>query len=91
MPSREAVIGSSVGLHARPANLFVQEVTKLAIPVQLQKEGRPAVDARSLLGIMTLGVKGGETVTLIAEGEGADEALDHLVEFLAIDHDATGS
>ncbi|HHT11745.1 MAG TPA: HPr family phosphocarrier protein [Propionibacterium sp.] len=91
MPSREAFIGSSVGLHARPANLFVQEVTKLDIPVMLQKEGRPPVDARSLLGIMTLGVKGGETVTLSAEGDGADEALDHLVEFLKIDHDATGA
>ncbi len=89
MATREAVIGSSVGLHARPANLFVQEVTKLGLPVTVQKEGRPPVDARSLLGIMTLGVKGGETVTLAAEGEGAEEALDQLVEFLSIDHDAT--
>ncbi|WP_040283474.1 HPr family phosphocarrier protein [Tessaracoccus massiliensis] len=89
MPSREVAIGSSVGLHARPANLFVQEVNKLGVPVTLQKEGRPPVDARSLLGIMTLGVKHGEVVTLAAEGDGADEALDALVEFLKIDHDAT--
>ncbi|MHA7861326.1 HPr family phosphocarrier protein [Tessaracoccus sp. Y36] len=89
MPSREVAIGSSVGLHARPANLFVQEVNKLGLSVTLQKEGRPPVDARSLLGIMTLGVKHGEVVTLAAEGEGADAALDALVEFLKIDHDAT--
>lgn len=91
MPSREAIIGSSVGLHARPANLFVQEVNKLGLPVTLQKAGGPAVDARSLLGVMTLGVKGGETVVLNAEGDGADEALEHLVEFLKIDHDAPAS
>lgn len=89
MPSREVAIGSSVGLHARPANLFVQEVNKLGLPVTLQKEGSPPVDACSLLGIMTLGVKHGEVVTLAAEGDAADEALDALVEFLTIDHDAT--
>ena len=54
----------------------MQEVNKLGVPVTLQKEGRPPVDARSLLGIMTLGVKHGEVVTLAAEGDGADEARD---------------
>lgn len=89
MPTREVAIGSSVGLHARPANLFVQKVTELGLPVTLQKEGRPPVDARSLLGVMTLGVKHGEVVTLAAEGDNADEVLDELVEFLKIDHDET--
>lgn len=89
MPTREVAIASSVGLHARPANLFVQEVTKLGLPVTVQKDGGPAVDARSLLGVMTLGAKFGEVVTLSAEGDGADAVLDQLVEFLKIDHDAT--
>lgn len=88
MPTRQVAIASSVGLHARPANLFVQEVNKLGLEITIEKEGRPPVNASSLLGVMTLGVKQGEVVTLSAEGEGADEALDHLVAFLEIDHDA---
>lgn len=88
MPSRDVAIASTVGLHARPANLFVTEVASLGIPVTIAKQGGRAVDARSMLGVMTLGAKHGDVVTLTAEGEGADEALDRLVAFLSIDHDS---
>ena len=88
MPSREVAIASASGLHARPANLFVQTVNGLGLRVTIQKEGRPPVDARSMLGVMTMGVKHGEVVTLTAEGDGAEAALDRLVAFLEIDHDA---
>ena len=86
--SRNVTIASSVGLHARPANLFVQTVNGLGLRVTIQKEGRPPVDARSMLGVMTLGAKHGEVVTLAANGDGAEAALDTLVAFLSIDHDA---
>lgn len=88
MPSREVRIASAVGLHARPASLFVKEATGLEVPVTIQKEGKPAVNARSMLGVMTLGAKHGDVVTLTAEGEGAEEALDTLVAFLEKDWDA---
>jgi len=88
MPSRDVAIASAVGLHARPANLFVTEVASLGIPVTIAKQGGRAVDARSMLGVMTMGVKHGEVVTLTAEGDGAEAALDRLVAFLEIDHDA---
>lgn len=88
MPSRDVAIASTVGLHARPANLFVTEVASLGIPVTIAKQGGRAVDARSMLGVMTLGAKHGEVVTLTAEGEGAEAALDRLVAFLSIDHDS---
>ena len=88
MPSRDVAIASAVGLHARPANLFVTEVASIGIPVTIAKQGGRAVDARSMLGVMTMGVKFGEVVTLTADGDGAEAALDRLVAFLEIDHDA---
>ncbi|MGO1384969.1 MAG: HPr family phosphocarrier protein [Arachnia sp.] len=88
MSSRNVSIASAVGLHARPASLFVKEATRLAVPVTIQKEGKPAVNARSMLAVMALGAKHGEVVTLTADGPGAEEALDTLVTFLEKDWDA---
>jgi phosphocarrier protein len=58
------------------------------LPVTIAKEGQPAVDARSILAVMALGAKHGEVVTLTAEGDGAEAALDSLVELLSRDLDA---
>jgi phosphocarrier protein len=85
MPTRTVTIASTVGLHARPAALFVQAATATGLPVQIGRDGDDPVDARSILGVMTLGAKHGETVVLSAEGEGADEALDGLVDLLSQD------
>ena len=85
---RTVTIASSVGLHARPAALFVQAATATGLPVQISKEGDEPVDARSILGVMALGAKHGEEVTLTADGAGADAALDGLVELLSRDLDA---
>ena len=88
-PSQRTVtIASSVGLHARPAALFVQAATATGLPVQINKVGDEPVDARSILGVMALGAKFGEEVVLTADGEGADAALDGLVELLSRDLDA---
>mgnify|MGYP003586398826 CR=1 FL=1 len=88
MPTRNVAIASAVGLHARPASLFVQAATATGVPITIAKEGGKPVNARSILMVMALGAKCGETVTLSAEGEGADEALDSLVELLSRDLDA---
>ncbi|GAA2238588.1 HPr family phosphocarrier protein [Herbiconiux moechotypicola] len=88
MPERTATIASSTGLHARPAKLFVQEVQAKAIPVTISRPDGPALPAGSILSLLGLGVGHGETVTLSAEGEGAERVLDELVAFLEIDHDA---
>jgi len=56
--------------------------------VTIAKTGGDAVDARSILMVMGLGVANNDEVTLSAEGDGADAALDQLVELLGIDHDA---
>ena len=88
MSSRTATVASSVGLHARPAALFVKKVTAAGIPVTVGREGGKTVNAASMLAVMALGAKCGEEVILTADGDGADEVLADLVAFLETDHDA---
>ncbi|WP_017572425.1 HPr family phosphocarrier protein [Nocardiopsis halotolerans] len=84
MPQRTVAIASQLGLHARPAALFVQAVNESGLPVMVSREGHKPVDARSVLAVMALGAKHGETVTLDCEDdENADKVLDGLVEMLS--------
>jgi phosphocarrier protein HPr len=88
MPERTATIASSVGLHARPATLFVSAVVETGLPVTIRKGDGAAGNAASILTVMALGASHGETVTLAAEGDGADAALEKLVQLLETDLDA---
>ena len=89
MPERRVVVGSKVGLHARPAALFVQAAAKQPVKVTISKDGRDPVDARSILAVLALDVRGGEEVVLAtADDEGAEAALDELATVVATDHDA---
>ncbi|WP_194398157.1 HPr family phosphocarrier protein [Microbacterium atlanticum] len=88
MAERQATIASSSGLHARPAKLFVQAVQAQPVPVTIAVDGGPDLNAGSILSLMGLGASQGTVVTLKAEGEGADEALDALVALLETDLDA---
>jgi len=88
MVQRTVVVASRVGLHARPAMLFTQAVAASGVPVTIARPGGDPVDAGSILFVMSLGVPHGEEVTLAADGEGADAALDELVALLATDLDA---
>jgi phosphocarrier protein HPr len=89
MPERRVAVGSKVGLHARPAALFVQAAAKQPVKVTIAKDGRDPVDARSILAVLALDVRGGEEVVLAtADAEGAEAALDELATVVATDHDA---
>lgn len=88
MSERHVVIGSSVGLHARPAALFTQAAAKAPVPVTIAKAGGKPVDARSILLVLTLGVAHQDEVVLSAEGDGAEETLDQLAALLEQDLDA---
>ena len=88
MPERKVVVGSRVGLHARPAAMFVQLATKQPVTVYINKPGQPPADARSILSILSLDARGGDEVVLSAEGDGADTALDEMAAFVEKDHDA---
>lgn len=89
MPQRRVTVGSKVGLHARPAALFVQAAAAQDVPVTIGKDGVEPVDARSILSVIGLDAKGGEEVVLHAEGEGAEAALDALETVLETDHDTS--
>lgn len=88
MASRTTTIASSVGLHARPAALFVQQASDSGLDVEIARPGEDPVDATSILGVMALGAKHGETVELTADGDNADSVLDGLVTLLETDLDA---
>ncbi|MFF1400073.1 HPr family phosphocarrier protein [Streptomyces sp. NPDC058287] len=89
MPQRTVVIGSRTGLHARPASVFVRVASKQPVKVTVAREGQSPVDARSLLSVLALAVKHGDSVVLAAEGDGADAAIDELAALVATDLDAT--
>jgi phosphocarrier protein HPr len=87
MTDRTVTVASSVGLHARPASLFAQAAAKTGVPVTLTSAAGKSVNAASILGVLSLGIGSGETVTISAEGDGADAALDALAELLNTDLD----
>lgn len=87
MSERTVTVASSVGLHARPASLFCQAAAKVGVPVTLTTAAGKSVNAASILGVLSLGIGHGEVVTLTAEGDNADSALDGLVKLLNTDFD----
>ena len=91
MSERHVIVGSSVGLHARPASLFVQAAAKAPVPVLIAKQGGEPVDARSILSVLGLDARGGDTIVLSADGDGADAVLDGLAAIVAANHDAEGA
>jgi phosphocarrier protein len=88
MAQRSVTIASRVGLHARPAALFVQAASATGVPVLIARPGDDPVDAASILGVMALGAKHGEEVVLTADGDRADAVLDELAALLSRDLDA---
>ena len=87
MPTRTVIVASSVGLHARPAALLASAVSDSGLDVTVALPGGDAVDAGSILEVMTLGAAHGDTVTLSADGDGAEGVLDSLVALLSRDLD----
>ena len=77
MITREVTITNTIGLHARPATFFIQKANAYKSSVWVEKEDRK-VNAKSLLGVLSLGVAQGMTIKLIADGSDEDEALDGL-------------
>ena len=83
MPSRTVTVGSASGLHARPAALFVKAAADSGLAVTISRPDGDAVDARSILSVLSLDVRHGEEVVLSADGPEADNALTRLAELLA--------
>lgn len=81
MKSRIYTIQNSIGLHARPAALFVKQATEFDAKIKVLKDNKEA-DAKSIISIMALGAKKGTDIMITAEGPDDEKAVDALVKLL---------
>ena len=84
MYTREITVKNEVGLHARPATYFIQKANEFKSGIWVEKEER-RVNAKSLLGVLSLGIIKGSTIDLIADGTDEKDAVDALVELISSD------
>ena len=78
---KEVTVENQVGLHARPATFFIQKAKEYKCAIWVEKDER-RVNAKSLLGVLSLGIVGGTTIQLIADGVDEAEAIDGLVRLI---------
>jgi phosphocarrier protein len=84
MISKEVLINNQVGLHARPATFFIQKANEFKSSIWVEKDER-RVNAKSLLGVLSLGIVKGTTITLIADGSDQEEAIETLSKLIDSD------
>ena len=82
--TKEVVINNQVGLHARPATFFIQKANEFKSSIWVEKEER-RVNAKSLLGVLSLGIVKGTTINIIADGADEDAAIATLAELIDSD------
>ena len=81
MVSKNVVVNNQVGLHARPATFFIQKANEFKSSIWVEMKER-RVNAKSLLGVLSLGIVKGTAITLIAEGVDEAAAVDTLAELV---------
>jgi phosphocarrier protein HPr len=79
---KDIVVKNKTGLHARPASVFVQMANKFQSRITIVKEDNE-VDGKSIMGILMLAAERGATITIIADGEDAEQAIGELSELLS--------
>ena len=82
MYMKEVVVQNQVGLHARPATFFIQKANEYKSSIWVEKDSR-RVNAKSLLGVLSLGITKGITITIIAEGSDEEQAVSDLIELIS--------
>ncbi len=82
MFSKEVEVQNQVGLHARPATFFIQKANEFKSSIWVEKDERK-VNAKSLLGVLSLGITKGTAINLIADGADEEEAVVTLVNLIA--------
>lgn len=81
MYAKDVVVQNQVGLHARPATFFIQKANEFKSSIWIEKEER-RVNAKSLLGVLSLGTTGGTKIQVIADGPDETQAVDALVKLV---------
>ena len=75
---KDVLVQNQVGIHARPATFFIQKANEFKSSIWVEKDER-RVNAKSLLGVLSLGIVGGTSIDIIADGSDEQEAVDSLV------------
>jgi phosphocarrier protein HPr len=78
---KTVTIKNASGLHARPAGMFVKKASEFKSTVEIKAKNK-VVNAKSIMGIMSLGLGQGDTVTIVANGDDAENAINSLVELV---------
>ncbi len=78
---KDVMVQNQVGLHARPATFFIQKANEYKSSIWVEKEER-RVNAKSLLGVLSLGIVGGTQIRVIADGSDEQEAVDNLIKLV---------
>ena len=78
---KDVMVQNQVGLHARPATFFIQKANEFKSSIWIEKEER-RVNAKSLLGILSLGIVGGTQIRIIADGADEEAAVSGLIELV---------
>ena len=78
---KEVTVQNHVGLHARPATFFIQKANEFKSSIWVEKEDR-RVNAKSLLGVLSLGIVGGTSIKVIADGADEQQAVDSLIKLV---------
>ena len=78
---KEVEVQNQVGLHARPATFFIQKANEYKSTIWVEKDER-RVNAKSLLGVLSLGIVGGTTIKIIADGTDEEDAVKDLVKLI---------
>ena len=81
MITREVTIQNSIGLHARPATFFIQKANEYKSSIWIEKDDR-RVNAKSLLGVLSLGVSKDSSILLVADGVDEANAIEGLVDLI---------
>jgi len=84
MVIKEVTINNQVGLHARPATFFIQKANEFRSSIWIEKDER-RVNAKSLLGVLSLGIVKGTTINIIADGSDDAKAIEALEYLIASD------
>lgn len=75
---KDVILNNETGLHARPASVFVKEASKFKAAITIEKDGKE-FNAKSIMGILSMGAGKGDKITIKAEGDGAEQAVENLV------------
>ena len=78
---KDVTVQNQVGLHARPATFFIQKANEFKSSIWVEKEER-RVNAKSLLGVLSLGIMGGTSIRIIAGGPDEETAVDELFKLV---------